>query len=61
KGLPVSLDKALDALEADHEYLTKGGVFPEDLIVNYIRTKRSECADLAKIPTVPEFDRYFNC
>ena len=61
KGLPTSLDSALDALEADHAYLTKAGVFPEELIKNLIRTKRRECAELAKIPTAPEFDRYFNC
>ena len=61
KGLPTSLDKALDALEADHAYLTEGGVFPEELLKNYIFSKRAECADIAKIPTVPEFDRYFNC
>ncbi len=61
KGLPTSLDQALDALEADHAYLTAGGVFPEELLMNLIRTKRRECSDLAKIPTVPEFDRYFNC
>ena len=27
-GLPKSLEEALDALEQDHEYLTRGGVFP---------------------------------
>ena len=61
KGLPTSLDKALDALEADHAYLTEGGVFPEELIRNFIQIKRAECAEIAKIPTVPEYDRYFNC
>ena len=61
KGLPTCLDKALDALEADHAYLTEGGVFPEELITNYIKTKRKECAEIAKIPTVPEFDKYYNC
>ena len=61
KGLPTSLEKALDALEADHAYLIEGGVFPEELIRNFIRRKRAECNELAKIPTVPEFDRYFNC
>ncbi len=61
KGLPASLEQALDALEADHDYLTAGGVFPEELLNNFIRIKRRECAELAKIPTVPEFDRYFNC
>ena len=61
KGLPTSLDQALDALEADHAYLTEGNVFPEELLTGFIRMKRLECAELAKIPTAPEFDRYFNC
>ena len=60
KGLPRSLEEALDALEEDHDYLTAGGVFPEELIRNMIRIKRQECRELSKIPTVPEFDRYFN-
>ena len=60
KGLPTSLEAALDALEADHNYLTAGGVFPEVLIQNFIRNKRAECAELAKIPTPAEFDRYYN-
>jgi glutamine synthetase len=61
KSLPVSLDRALDALEKDHDYLMAGGVFPEDMIRSYIRSKRLEGAEMSKIPTVPEFDRYFNC
>ena len=61
KGLPTSLEQALDALEADHDYLTAGGVFPEDVLKGYIRQKRKECEDLARIPTAPEFDKYFNC
>ena len=60
-SLPVSLEEALDALEKDHDYLLEGGVFPEELISNYIAGKREECAAIAKVPTVPEFDRYFNC
>ena len=60
KGLPTSLDAALDALEADHDYLTAGGVFPEHLIKNFIAVKRKECAEMAKIPHPAEFDRYFN-
>lgn len=31
-GLPKSLEEALDALEQDHEYLTRGGVFPQRLL-----------------------------
>ena len=58
--LPTSLDQALDALEADHDYLTAGGVFPEELISNFIRTKRAECAEISKIPHPAEFERYYN-
>ncbi len=60
QGLPTSLDKALDALEKDHAYLTEGGVFPEELIKNFIKNKRAECAELSKIPNPAEFDRYYN-
>ena len=59
-GLPTSLDAALDALEADHDYLTAGGVFPEELLKNFIATKRAECAEMAKIPHPAEFERYYN-
>ena len=60
QALPTSLDAALDALEADHEYLTAGGVFPEQLIKNYISVKRRECLELAAIPHPAEFARYYN-
>ena len=58
--LPTSLDEALDALEADHDYLTAGGVFPEQLLKNFIAGKRKECAELAKMPHPAEFDKYYN-
>ena len=60
KGLPTSLEGALDALEADHDYLTAGGVFPEELIRNFIKTKREECREISKIPHPVEFERYYN-
>ena len=58
--LPSRLDDALDALEADHDYLTAGGVFPEELIKNFIKIKREECKEMSKIPHPAEFDRYYN-
>ncbi len=58
--LPTSLDQALDALEADHDYLTAGGVFPEELLTNFIARKRKECLELGQIPHPAEFDRYYN-
>ena len=60
RHLPTSLEQALNALEADHDYLTAGGVFPEELLKNFIKNKRAECAELAKIPHPAEFDRYYN-
>ena len=58
--LPTTLEQALDALEADHDYLTAGGVFPEELIKNFIKTKRAEALQMSQIPHPAEFDRYFN-
>ena len=60
KGLPTSLEEALDALEKDHDYLTAGGVFPEALIHNFIKAKRQECRQLASIPNPAEFEKYYN-
>ena len=60
KSLPTSLEQALDALEADHDYLTQGGVFPQELITKFIASKRAECREMAAIPHPAEFDKYFN-
>ncbi len=60
QGLPVSLEEALDCLEKDNAYLTEGGVFPEELIKNFIKTKRAECRQLAAIPNPAEFEKYYN-
>jgi glutamine synthetase len=60
QGLPTSLDEALDCLERDHDYLTEAGVFPPELIANFIKNKRAECRQLAAIPNPAEFDRYYN-
>ncbi len=60
KGLPTSLEDALKALEEDHDYLTAGGVFPEELLKSYIARKKAECRELSAIPHPAEFDRYFN-
>jgi len=60
QGLPTSLEEALDALEKDHDYLTEAGVFPEELLKNFIKNKREEVSELSKIPHPAEFDKYFN-
>ena len=60
RHLPTSLGEALDALEADHDYLTAGGVFPIELLENFIKKKRAEISELSKIPHPAEFDKYYN-
>ncbi len=59
-SLPTNLSDALDALEADHDYLTAGGVFPEELLKNFIKTKREEVRQLNAIPHPAEFEKYYN-
>jgi glutamine synthetase len=59
-GLPKSLGEALDALEWDHEYLTRGGVFPERLIQIWLKKKRAELEELNRIPTPAEFKLYYD-
>jgi glutamine synthetase len=60
--VPGSLDAALEALEADHEFLTKGGVFSEELIRTWIDYKRENEADIVRLrPHPAEFSLYFDC
>ncbi len=35
-------------------------MFPERLLQNFIKEKRKECVELAKIPHPAEFDKYYN-
>ena len=59
-GLPASLDEALDALEADHDYLTKGGVFPQRLIDVFIRRVRAAGESINRTPHPAEFAMYYD-
>ena len=50
----------LDALEADHAYLTEGGVFTEDLIETWVSFKReNEILPMAQRPHPFEFELYY--
>ena len=54
--VPGSLEEALNALEDDHEFLLKGGVFTEDLIETWIQYKReNEVAPIRLRPHPYEF------
>ncbi|MEJ2592469.1 MAG: glutamate--ammonia ligase [Candidatus Thiodiazotropha sp.] len=55
-----SLDMALDALDADREFLTAGGVFTDDLIDGYIALKMEEVTTMRMTTHPVEFDMYFS-
>ncbi len=59
--VPSSLAEAVDALEKDYEFLTKGGVMSEKLIEDYIEYKRNEEIDPIRLrPTPLEFMLYYD-
>jgi glutamine synthetase len=57
-SLPGSLGEALTALERDHDFLTLGGVFPEELLDRWISVKEDEIRELAGRPHPYEFLLY---
>jgi glutamine synthetase len=58
---PGALDEALNALEADHEFLLRGDVFTPDVIETWIRYKRLNEVDAIRLRPHPyEFCLYFD-
>ena len=55
-----SLDMALDALDADREFLTQGGVFTNDTIDAYIGLKMEEVTRLRMSTHPVEYDLYYS-
>jgi glutamine synthetase len=55
-----SLREALDALEADMDFLLKGDVFSRDQIEAYIEIKRNDVARWEMTPSPVEFDMYYS-
>jgi len=58
--LPLNLGEALDALEADRDFLEEGGVFSAEMIDDYIEMKREEIASFLGNPHPREYSLYFN-
>ena len=59
--VPTSLNAVLDNLEADHEFLTAGGVFTPDLIETWIDYKRTEeILPVQLRPHPHEFELYYD-
>lgn len=55
-----SLEEALNALEADHDFLLQGGVFSEDAIQSFIELKRQEDTKVRSTPHPVEFELYYS-
>jgi glutamine synthetase len=55
-----SLRQALDSLEADNDYLTKGDVFAPDMIEAYIELKRKEQMAFETSPHPIEYKMYYS-
>jgi glutamine synthetase len=58
KGLPKTLDGALDALENDHAFLSEA--FPERLIALWLERKRKEAAEVSQYPHPVEYKLYYD-
>ena len=61
RSVPGTLDEALDALQADYEFLTEGGVFTKDFIDNFIELKRGEAKAVSIRIHPHEYGLYFDC
>jgi glutamine synthetase len=58
---PGSLDEALAALEADHDFLLRGDVFTDDVIATWLRYKREKEVQQMRLRPHPyEFCLYFD-
>jgi glutamine synthetase len=55
-----SFDQALDALDKDRDFLTKGGVFTNDVIDGYIKLKMDEVTRLRMSTHPVEYDMYYS-
>ncbi len=59
--VPGSLDAALEALEADHDFLLAGGVFTQDVIDTWVAYKRESEIDAVRLRPHPwEFYLYYD-
>ena len=55
-----SLEEALNELDNDREFLTRGGVFSDDMLDAYINLKREDVERLKLTPSPVEFDLYYS-
>ena len=58
--LPTNLEDSIKALQKDHKFLLEGGVFPEELINNWINALKKDLNEINKIPHPIEFKMYYD-
>jgi glutamine synthetase len=58
--VPTSLDRVLDVLEADHDFLLAGDVFTMDLLEAHVEHKREELDEVRLRPHPWEFALYLD-
>lgn len=56
-----SFEQALENLDTDREFLTRGGVFSDDWINSYIDLKMEDITRMRMTPHPIEFDMYYSC
>ncbi len=62
KQVPGSLEKSLEALECDHDFLLAGNVFTKNLVETWIDYKRVKENDAVRLRPHPwEFFLYYDC
>ena len=54
------MEEALQALKADHDFLTRGGVFSQDWIDSYIAFKEEDVRRIQMAPHPLEFEMYYS-
>ncbi|MFA7288533.1 MAG: type I glutamate--ammonia ligase [Melioribacteraceae bacterium] len=60
KYLPRNLDEALDALNDDFAFLERGGIFTDELLGQWQKTKHEEIKAIGSMPHPFEYKMYFN-
>ena len=55
-----ALEEALKSLDADREFLTRGGVFSDDFIDAYIELKQSDVDRVRMTPHPVEYELYYS-
>jgi glutamine synthetase len=59
--MPGSLEEALSAIEADHDYLLRGDVFTKDVLEEWLDFKKNKELNPVRMrPTPHEFFLYYD-